>query len=70
MVNYTGAYRSFSVQQGLDCITETVRESLTPGDVYQYHALSGGVATEKSYPFRIEDSSPGECIFNYTMDGV
>lgn len=64
---YSLETKRFSAQQAFDCIDEVMKETLTTGDVYQYYAQSGGVATEDAYPFY---HSTGYCIFNYTMDGI
>ena len=42
--------KSFSVQQGLDCLHPDKLLSLTSGDVYDFIVGSGGLATQKDYP--------------------
>ena len=42
--------KTFSVQQGLDCLHPDKMPKMSTGDVYKFFMNQGGLATKKAYP--------------------
>jgi C1A family cysteine protease len=52
LVKFKTGSKRFSTQQPLDCLPS--QASQTPGDVFKYVRVAGGLATAEGYPFTVE----------------
>jgi len=60
--------KTFSVQQGLDCLHPEKLPKMSTGDVYKFFMGQGGLATKKAYPDTPDQGT--QCLFTYAMDGI